>query len=238
VNDALYEPLLERDVGAIPGAARAFAEAHSIDELYFAVARFAVLAYAPSMHGKRSVMAARAAHLMRDACGERWIEIIIECARYAAESRPPWSEPPILDSSEPLPAREELERDAGDEALLMIETAFALIPILGEQGKAALLRIPQLALTSGDRTRSPEVALESAIDRVIETRGSIEAMQTFLVANRGAAPSPVCAPAYPLARDFANTLLAHAHAPLHRRDEFLAAVKHNLAHGEDFSAFS
>jgi hypothetical protein len=56
-----------------------------------------VLAYAPSQHAKRAVMAARAAHDLRDAMGERWTDLIIECARYAAESRQPWSEPPIPD---------------------------------------------------------------------------------------------------------------------------------------------
>jgi hypothetical protein len=96
-TSALYEPLIERDLAAIPAAARAFADAHSPDDLWIAVTRFAVLAYVPSQHAKRAVMACRAAHDLREELGERWIDMIIECARYAAESRPPWSEPPILD---------------------------------------------------------------------------------------------------------------------------------------------
>jgi len=238
MSDDFYEPLIERDLDAIPAAARAYADARSVDELYLAVARFAVLAYAPSMHSKRAVMACRAVHLLRDVCGDRWLELIIECARYAAQSRQPWSEPPIIEeTSDELPSRQELERDAGDDALLMIETAFALIPILGEKGKAALLRMPQLELAS-PQTRSPAAPLEQLIDRVIESRGSIESVQAFLVQNRGAAPSPVCPPVYHLARDYAQTLLAHVHGPIDRRDEFLAAVKHNLEHGEDFSDWS
>jgi hypothetical protein len=96
-TSALYEPLIERDLDAIPAAARAFAAEHSPEELWIAIARFAVLAYAPSQHAKRAVMACRAAHDLRDELGERWVDMIIECARYAAESRQPWSEPPILD---------------------------------------------------------------------------------------------------------------------------------------------
>ncbi len=94
---AFYEPLIERDLEAIPDAAHAFLQSHSVEELWIAVARFAVLAYAPSQHAKRAVMAVRAAHELRDAMGEQWTALIVECARYTAESRQPWSEPPILD---------------------------------------------------------------------------------------------------------------------------------------------
>jgi hypothetical protein len=43
------------------------------------------------------VIAALAAYEARDSYGERWDDLLIECARYAAASRQPWSEPPILD---------------------------------------------------------------------------------------------------------------------------------------------
>ncbi len=243
MSSEFYEPLIERDLDAIPAAARAFAEEHSVDELYLAVARFAVLAYAPSMHSKRAVMACRAAHEVREVMGERWLDLVIECARYVAEARQPWSEPPIL-SEGTLPSREELERDAGDDALLIIDTAFALIPILGEKGKAALLRMPQL---EGPQTRSPREPLEVLIDRAIASNGAIEDVTRVLVAgvvrasgapSGGGAPEARATPLYHLARDFAQTLLAHARPPDYRRDEFLAAVKHNLEHGEDFSAWS
>jgi hypothetical protein len=246
VTTELYEPLLERDLDAIPAAARAFADAHSIDELYVAVARFAVLSYAPSMHGKRAVMAVRAAHGFRD------LDLIVECARYAARSRPPWSEPPIIEDA-PDVSREELERHAGDDALLMIETAFALIPILGEKGRGALLRMPLLELAL-PQTRAPSLPLETLVDRAIASQGAIEDVTRVLVVSCGAAGSQPAGdlaenrrakspplhkpPVYNLARDFAQTLLAHAHAPEYRRDEFLAAVQHNLEHGEDFSDFA
>ena len=108
---AFYEPLLERDLEAIPGAARAFLESHSVDELWVSIARFAILAYAPSQHAKRAVMAVRAAHELRDAMGDAWRDLVVECARYASESRQPWSEPPLLeppgiDPSQPVDAAE------------------------------------------------------------------------------------------------------------------------------------
>jgi hypothetical protein len=43
------------------------------------------------------VIAALAAYEARDSYGERWDDLLIECAKYAAASRQPWSEPPILD---------------------------------------------------------------------------------------------------------------------------------------------
>lgn len=230
-----FEPLIERDLDAIPAAARAFAEEHSVDELYLAVSRFAVLAYAPSMHSKRAVMACRAAHDVREVCGDRWLELVIECARYVADSRPAWSEPPIL-ADEHLPSRDELERNAGDDALLMIDTAFALIPILGERGKAALLRMPQLELEQ-PQTRSPCEPLEALVDRAIASQGAIEDVTRVLL-NISHPTNAALPPIYRLARDFAQTLLAHARPPEYRRDEFLGAVKHNLEHGEDFSAWS
>ena len=235
MSSELYEPLLERDLDAIPAAARAFADAHSIDELYLAVARFAVLAYAPSMHAKRAVMACRAIHDLHG--DENFFDWIVECARYAAESRQPWSEPPIISEIEPIP-REELERNAGDDALMMIDTAFALIPILGEKGRSALLRMPLMEL-EGSQTRT-SLPLETLVDRAIESHGAIEDVTHVLARNAGVPPAERAAspPPYHLARDFAQTLLAHAHPPDYRRDEFLAAVKDNLAHGEDFSAWS
>lgn len=231
MSSELYEPLLERDLDAIPAAARAYADAHSIDDLYLAVARFAVLAYAPSMHAKRAVMACRAIHEFRD------FDWIVECARYAAESRQPWSEPPIITEIEPIP-REELERNAGDDALLMIDTAFALIPILGEKGRSALLRMPLMEL-EGEQTRT-SLPVETLVDRAIASHGAVEDVTRVLARNAGVPPAGAAAspPPYPLARDFAQTLLAHIHAPTYRRDEFLAAVMDNLAHGEDFSAWS
>jgi hypothetical protein len=94
---AFYEHLIERDLDSIPAAVRAFRESHSSDDLFLAVARFAILSYAPSQHAKHAVLATLSAHQLRDSYGDRWDDLLTECARYAAESRQPWSEPPILD---------------------------------------------------------------------------------------------------------------------------------------------
>jgi hypothetical protein len=276
VSNALYEPLIERDVGAIPAAARAFAEERSVDELFLALARFAVLAYAPSQHAKRAVMACRAAYELREAYGARWIDVLIECARYAAESRQPWSEPPLLEPPQPsspdieelraavdsgdrlraerwLAARlDDCEDDiaslAGDDALLMLDTARALVPILGEKGRYALLRMPVWELTAGPQERTPREPLETLIDRAIASRGAVDAVHRVLVCSATASPpssnataSPPAPPPYHLARDYAQTLLVHALASrvaLPRTDEFLNAVKENLQSGESFAEWS
>jgi hypothetical protein len=274
VNDtsALYEPLIERDLAAIPAAAHAFAARHGVDELWIAVARFAVLAYAPSQHAKRAVIACRAAHDVREELGARWLEMIIECARYAAESRPPWSEPPILD---PPRVEEEIDLHAAiaandrlaaehwlsahldeahgvlcaiakGDALLMLDTAIALEKLLGEKGRYALLRmVIAEILTSTDDPREP---LEVLIARAIEEDGCVDSVRNVFIRHAGIpAAGPAASPRpsaflvpYPLARDYAQTLIAHAIArtlPL-RAGEFLAAVHHNLEHGESFAEWS
>jgi hypothetical protein len=94
---ALYEHLIERDLDSIPAAIRKFRESHSPYDLFLAVARFAILAYAPSQHAKHAVLATLSAHQLRHVYADRWDDLLAECARYAAESRQPWSEPPILE---------------------------------------------------------------------------------------------------------------------------------------------
>lgn len=260
-TSALYDPLIERDLAAIPAAARAFAEKHSVEDLWVAVARFAVLAYAPSQHAKRAVMACRAAH---DFLSVDWS---IECARYAAESRQPWSEPPILDpprvdelidlhaalavndrlaaehwlASHLDSAPEELRAFAKGDALLMLDTALALEQQLGEKGRYALLRMVIAELMSPGE--DPAEPVQVLIDRAIAEKGSIDSVRNVLVWSAGvapgAAPPPPLSP-YPLARDYAQTLLAHSIArklPT-RADAFLAAVHHNLEHGESFAEWS
>jgi hypothetical protein len=96
-TEDLYQPLIERDLGAIPSAIESFVQAHGTVDLWLAVTRFAVLAYAPSQHAKRAVMACRAVDELRDASGAHDVGLIVACARYAAASRQPWSEPPLLD---------------------------------------------------------------------------------------------------------------------------------------------
>jgi hypothetical protein len=241
----LYEPLIERDLNAIPDAVRAFLEEHSPHDLYLAVARFAVLAYAPSQHSKRAVMACRAAWQVREAMGEeKWIELLIQCARYAAEARQPWSEPPILDALE-SPDEEELRAKAEGDALLMLDCALALLPILGEKGKGALLRMPVQEMEAepnpGEDSNEP---IETLIEKVVDSNGAIDTVRDVFIwaAKTHPAthqPSNSATPIYPLARDYAQTLIAHATpVPNQLRDHFLAAVHHNLAHGESFAEWS
>lgn len=115
--NALYEPLIERDLAAIPAAARAFAQERGSDELFNAVARFAILAYAPSQHAKHAVLACLAIHELRADLGARFDDAVIECAIYTANSRQPWSEPPILDP----PALDENQRGDAAEILAAID---------------------------------------------------------------------------------------------------------------------
>ncbi|MGZ5476508.1 MAG: hypothetical protein ACXW29_09445 [Thermoanaerobaculia bacterium] len=108
----LYEPLIERDLSAIPAAVRTFRQSNSSDDLFLAVARFAVLAFAPSQHSKHALLATLAARDLRDDYGDRWDDLLSECARYVAESRQPGSEPPI-----PGPPAIDADQPRGIEAL-------------------------------------------------------------------------------------------------------------------------
>jgi hypothetical protein len=99
-SSALYERLIERDLPGIRAAVREFRASNSSDDLFTAVARFAVLAYAPSQHAKHAVLAMVAAHELKAAFAERWDDLLTECAIYAAQSRQPWREAPILEPPE------------------------------------------------------------------------------------------------------------------------------------------
>lgn len=296
-TSALYDPLIERELAAIPAAADAFAAAHSDLELWQAVTRFAVLAYSPSQHGKRTVMACRAAYEVRDELGTEWRAVIVACAVYAASSRQPWSEPPILDEPRTV-SWDDLRAIAKGDALLMLDTVQALNPLLGEKGRSALLRIVDAELRgpTDDDVTEP---LDVLVDRAIAEKGSVESVRNVFVAATGvgfavnsasaaagAAGTVHCRPdpdhatdgvrstvfqssagetsartmstaaedwktvnptprhprihPYDLARDYAQTLIAHAVARTlpSRADEFLAAVHHNLEHGESYAAWS
>jgi hypothetical protein len=232
----LYDSLVERDVDAFVAATRELTE----EDLWIAVARFAVLAYSPSQHSKRSVMAVRAAHDIR---GDRYRDLIIECARYAAESRQPWTEPPIFDEME-IPPVDELQAKVTGDAALMLDTALALEPLLGEKGRAALLRMPLMEMQANPE---PEVveSLDVSIARAINEKGSIDSVRAVFIAalvsplpaTRG--EGPPFAP-YRLARDYAQTLIAHAFAPRIPFDTtaFLAAVHENLEHGDSYAEWT
>jgi hypothetical protein len=91
-----YEPFIERDLAAIPPAVAAFRANHSAEETWIEVTRFAVLAFAPSQHSKHALLACLSTWDLREELGARFDEAIVECAIYAAASRQPWSEPPML----------------------------------------------------------------------------------------------------------------------------------------------
>jgi hypothetical protein len=230
VNEDLYTPLLERDLDVIPRAARAFAERHSGEALWIAVTRFAVLAHAPAQHAKRAVLACRAVHALQRELGHRWIDAIIECACYAAQSRLPWSEPPIFDDD----ASQSLNGiEAKGDALLLLDCARALLPLLGEKGLPALRHMVLQELPGEEE--------EAALD----PGGAPDSVQTVfwrVAASpelRGFTDCPL--EPYPLARDYAQTLLAHFYArrlPDEEAAALLAAVHHNLAHGESYADFS
>jgi hypothetical protein len=298
VTTELYEPLIERDLDAFPAAAHAFLESHSAEELWVAVTRFAVLAYAPSQHSKRAVMACLAAHDHLD------LDMIVECARYAAESRQPWSEPPILDPPEPSSGELDELRAAmreGDrlraerwlsarlddaevalrevvhcDALLMLDTATALLPLLGEKGRYALLRMAVWELVADPDAREEEAPLATLVARAVEADGAPDAVSAVFYATtvpsprgeavgrgwreapgegtshlRGATPhpNPLLASTrgerplvpYRLARDYAQTLIAHHYAsrlPPELAQQLLHAVRYNLEHGESFADWS
>lgn len=272
-TEDLYAPLIERDIGAIGPTIDRFLRSHDAAHLWTALTRFAVLAFVPSLHSSRALVAMRASWDLRDVT-PAWEQLLIECATYMALARPAWSEPPILEKSgegEPPPldvlrrAVAGNDRDAATkwlaahvddadaalgevargEAMLMLDTARALEPLVGTPGRHALLRTVVLSLFS-DASESP-LPVEELVTRAVAARGSIETVREVFVwcARSGEeTDSHALTPLepYPLARDFAQTLIAHAmirHLPSHvDTDSLLAAVHENLQHGDDYSDWS
>jgi hypothetical protein len=196
------------------------------------------------------------------------VEMIVECARYAAESRQPWSEPPMLDPPEPstgdlaelvagdrLRAERWLSARLGDadvalwdvvhcDARLMLDTAVGLLPLLGEKGRYALLRMPVWELIADPDAREEDAPVETLIARAVETDGSPDAVTAVFYRTAGVPPAVPAAsspPAYRLARDYAQTLIAHHYARRLQPDQaqqLLHAVHYNLEHGESFADWS
>jgi hypothetical protein len=92
-----YESFIERDLDAVPAAVAAFRAGHSAEEAWTAVTRFAVLAFAPSQHSIHALLACLSVWDLREDLGGQFDAGIVQCAIYAAASRQPWSEPPMLD---------------------------------------------------------------------------------------------------------------------------------------------
>jgi hypothetical protein len=299
VNE-LYAPLIEREIEAFPSLARAFLVEHGDEALFLAAARFAVLAYAPSQHGKHAVLACLATHQLREELGPRFADLSIECAIYAAQSRQPWSEPPILTPPPLDPAQRgdvaelrkavaardrlhaerwlaarlddpQLHRDlftvAADDvegdSLAVSVGAWNLVPILGEKGKYATLRLAVWeCVAAGPPTNRPLPAPESdrttaerLLARYAAEKGAVLAAQPLFSLDAaweaseitGAASPPLSVlpkevPVYRLARDYATRLRMHALAKRMRARlpgidmaPALAAARENLAAGPSFA---
>ena len=114
----LYDPFLERDEPAIRAAIREFRRSHTSEELFQNVARFAVLAFAPSQHAKHAMICCLSAWELREDLGNQWDDLLTECAIYTAASRQPWSEPPITDP----PALDENQGGDVDELRACVAT--------------------------------------------------------------------------------------------------------------------
>lgn len=292
----LYEALLERDEAATRRAVESFDDDH---ELFLAVARFAVLAYAPSQHAKHAFLACLATYDLREELGASYREMLTECAIYAGGSRLPWSEPPILDppqvdvepdldaairDGDRLSAEHwlsyhlddpDLERKFFDAAsrdfedlghkLIISRAAWRLVPILGEKGRFALLRAAVWEWTAyrGEEfvERGVAVDRDALIERLVQSDGSlISTHNVFLLdaalgthvehrvleylSTCGETQQPNNATTqqlkpYRLARDYAQTLIAHAVATRipHVR-AMLPAVHDNLDHAQGFEEWS
>ena len=147
-------------------------------------------------------------------------------------------------------ADDDLRSVATGDALLVADAVLHLAPRWGEKGRFALLRVAIWELLAGVDQPPPEISLEELIARAIREKGSIESVRDVLVraaaiprveSERAFLADQKLTP-YPLARDYAQTLIAHAMA---RRlpaaadvRGFLAAVHENLDHGESYADWS
>ena len=106
-----YDAFIDRDIAAIPAAVAEFRATHTAEETWTDVTRFAVLAFAPSQHSKHALLTCLSAWDLREGLGANFDHAIVACGIYAAASRQPWSEPPMLDP----PVIEDAQRSDLDE---------------------------------------------------------------------------------------------------------------------------
>lgn len=114
-----YEPFIERDLAAIPATVAAFRSTHTAEETWTEVTRFAVLAFAPSQHSRHALLACLSVWDLREELAhinDQFDRAVVECATYAAASRQPWSEPPMLDPPR-IPSDQRVDRDELREAI-------------------------------------------------------------------------------------------------------------------------
>jgi len=156
------------------------------------------------------VLAALSAYELREA----WPEVLIEVARYAAESRQPWSEPPILDppsiDDAPLKLRDAVDRLAAEkwlaahmntdelldvaadriDAFLITSAAVKLADVLGEKGRYAALRIGiqeiwSVAAMPPLWAGEKEDLKDQLLANTMAERGSIESVNSYLLYEEG-----------------------------------------------------
>jgi hypothetical protein len=110
----LFEAMLYRDRDAIRGAVTADGS-DDPGALFRDLMRFGVLAFAPSEHGRASFLAVRTAPKLELTTAQA-AALAYECAVYLADTRPPWSEPPIGDPP-PLEAGQRDDQPEIEEAI-------------------------------------------------------------------------------------------------------------------------
>jgi len=198
-----FKSLIERDLAAIPAAVASFRAEHSAEETWTAVTRFAVLAFAPSQHSKHALLACLSTWDLRETLAGELDDAIVQCAIYAAASRQPWSEPPILTpppfdadqhgdlaelraaiaASDRLRAERWLAKRYRDDdfdhdvftvasdrfddlghSLIVANACTRLAPLLGEQGRYAMLRVAvwEMVVNGGHGGGGAEVAASAA----------------------------------------------------------------------------
>jgi hypothetical protein len=97
-----------------------------------------------------------------------------------------------------------------------------------------------------DAPPDDDAPLETLVQRAIDAKGAIDAVQAVFVRDASgsagvppAGPAASAPPMYQLARDYGQTLIAHAVARrLALPPAFLDAVLHNLEHGESYADWS
>jgi hypothetical protein len=119
-----------------------------------------------------------------------------------------------------------------------------------------LLRMPAAEIEAEPNApEDSDASIATLVQRAIDADGAIDAVRDVFInaathratqqlSNQATLIPTIAQPAttppiYPLARDYAQTLIAHATPlPSDLKRAFLAAVHHNLAHGESFAEWS
>lgn len=109
--------MVYRDHAAISDAIAQGVDRDGVAQTLDSLIRFAVLAFAPSEHGRAALLSIAAASTIHDVVADA-PALLERCAIYVADTRAPWSEPPIGDP----PALDDDQRDDGVEIAAAIAT--------------------------------------------------------------------------------------------------------------------